>query len=135
MDRVTPATIEQDAATYDVMFKKTGYKDKIITNIIASTGVTKPVSATLEPVTPPPVTTICSWISETSVHNLTRKHWLYVYNLYIGATAAADALYSVLSPQPSRIPLTLATRKNWLGMYNYAIGAISSGNALLGCDY
>ena len=133
--RTTPATIETDSGMYTAMLKKSGYKDKIIANITAITGVTKSVSGTLEPATLPPLPSICSWIDETGFHNLTREHWLYVYNMYIGANAAAEALYSVLSPKPSRIPSSLVTRENWLGLYNYTIDAISSGNALLGCNY
>lgn len=82
----------------------------------------------------PPVG-ITAWIDETGVHNLTRKHWMYVYDLHIGANAAADALYSVLSPKPSRIPASLATRKIWMGLYNYSIGAFAAGNALSGGNY
>ena len=52
--KVTPSTIEVDPAAYDVMFKLTGYKDKIITGVVVSEGATKTVSATLElEVTPP----------------------------------------------------------------------------------
>ena len=52
--KVTPSTIEVDPATYDVMFKLTGYKDKIILNAVVLEGATKTVSATLESeVTPP----------------------------------------------------------------------------------
>jgi hypothetical protein len=54
--KVTPATIEVSPATYDVMFKLTGYKDKIITNVVVTEGATKAVSATLEPEVAPPVT-------------------------------------------------------------------------------
>jgi len=46
--KVTPSTIEVDPATYDVMFKLTGYKDKIIMGVVVSEGATKSVSATLE---------------------------------------------------------------------------------------
>ena len=53
--KVTPATIEVSPATYDVMFKLTGYKDKIIGGVVVSEGATKTVSATLESeVAPPP---------------------------------------------------------------------------------
>ena len=51
--KVTPATIEVSPAMYDVMFKLTGYKDKIITGVVVSEGATKTVSATLELETPP----------------------------------------------------------------------------------
>ena len=54
--KVTPSTIEVDPVAYDVMFKLTGYKDKIITGVVIPEGATKTVSATLELVVTPPVT-------------------------------------------------------------------------------
>ena len=60
---VTPATIEVSPATYDVMFKLTGYKDKIILNVMVSEGATKPVSATLEPEVAPPITKTVTFVS------------------------------------------------------------------------
>ena len=53
MGKITPATIEVSPVTYDVMFKLTGYKDKIIGGVVVSEGATKTVSATLERETPP----------------------------------------------------------------------------------
>ena len=64
--KVTPSTIEVDPATYDVMFKLTGYKDKIITNVVVTEGATKPVSATLEPEAAPPVTKTVTFVSVPS---------------------------------------------------------------------
>ena len=61
--KVTPSTIEVDPATYDVMFKKSGYKDKIVSNVIVSEGATKTVSATLEPEFVPPVTKTVTFVS------------------------------------------------------------------------
>jgi len=52
--KVTPATIEVSPAMYDVMFKLTGYKDKIILNVVVGEGSTKSVSATLESEVAPP---------------------------------------------------------------------------------
>ena len=52
--KVTTSTIEVDPATYDVMFKLTGYKDKIIIGVVVSEGATKSVSATLELEVAPP---------------------------------------------------------------------------------
>ena len=52
--KVTPATIEVSPAMYDVMFKLTGYKDKIIGGVVVSEGATKTVSATLESEVAPP---------------------------------------------------------------------------------
>ena len=54
--KVTPSTIEVEPSAYDVMFKLTGYKDKIITGVVVSEGATKTVSATLESIVAPPVT-------------------------------------------------------------------------------
>ena len=62
-EKVTPSTIEVDPATYDVMFKLTGYKDKIILNVVVTEGATKTVSATLEPKVPPPVTKTVTFVS------------------------------------------------------------------------
>jgi len=81
------------------------------------------------------VTTIGGWIDEVNVSALNRDHWMYVYNITIGATGAADALYATLSPKPSPINPILATRDNWMGLYNYSIGAMAAGNALTGCNY
>ena len=64
--KVTPSTIEVDPATYDVMFKKSGYKDKTITNVVVTEGATKPVSATLEPEVAPPVTKTVTFVSVPS---------------------------------------------------------------------
>ena len=117
--------------TYSYIITKSGFSSRS-GSFTAGVGKIIKVSFPVG-VTPPP--TISSWIDETGVHNLTRKHWLYVYDLYIGANAAAEALYSVLSPKPSRISSSLVTRKNWLALYNYSIGAISAGNALSGANY
>ena len=64
--KVTPSTIEVDPATYDVMFKKSGYKDKIVSNVVVSEGATKPVSATLELKEVPPVTKTVTFVSVPS---------------------------------------------------------------------
>jgi len=61
--KATPSTIEVDPATYDVMFKLTGYKDKIISNVVVSEGATKSVSATLESEYVPPVTKTVTFVS------------------------------------------------------------------------
>ena len=62
-EKVTPSTIEVDPATYDVMFKKSGYKDKIVSNVVVSEGATKTVSATLELEEVPPVTKTVTFVS------------------------------------------------------------------------
>ena len=54
--KITPATIEVEPGTYDVKFKLTGYKDKIILGVVVTEGTTKQVSATLESEFVPPVT-------------------------------------------------------------------------------
>ena len=64
--KVTPSTIEAEPGTYDVMFKLTGYKDKIITGVSVSEGATKSVSATLEPEVAPPVTKTVTFMSVPS---------------------------------------------------------------------
>ena len=53
---VTPSTIEVDPGMYDVLFRLTDYKDKIITGVVVSEGATKTVSATLEREVTPPIT-------------------------------------------------------------------------------
>ena len=48
--KVTPATIElSEPGTYEVMFKKAGYEDKVVT-VTVKEGETKSVSATLTPI-------------------------------------------------------------------------------------
>lgn len=56
--KATPSTIEVEPyAGYDVMFKLTGYKDKIISNCNSGiAGTITEVSATLEPEVTPPIT-------------------------------------------------------------------------------
>jgi len=80
-------------------------------------------------------TDIGGWIDEVSVGALTRDHALYVYYLSTGASGAAEAVYTTLSPKPARIDPLLASRENGLGIYYYSIGAMSAGNALTGCNY
>ncbi|MCK4526775.1 PEGA domain-containing protein [candidate division WOR-3 bacterium] len=52
--KITPAMIEVEPSTYDVMFKISGYKDRIVSNVIVSEGATKSVSVTLELEAAPP---------------------------------------------------------------------------------
>lgn len=44
---VTPKTIEVEPGTYDILFKLTGYDDKIVTGVVVSEGTTKTVSVTI----------------------------------------------------------------------------------------
>lgn len=53
--KVTPKTVEVAPGTYDILFKKTGYEDKIVTGAVVSEGTTKTVSVTLISKVVPPV--------------------------------------------------------------------------------
>ncbi len=79
--------------------------------------------------------TICDWIDEIGVGNLTRDHALYVYYLARGETTAANFKYDRLSPKPSQISSSLATKNNALGIYYYSRGEMIPGNIKTGCNY
>jgi len=82
-----------------------------------------------------PGTTICDWINEVGVNNLTRDHVAYVYYKYKNWSTIAQAKYNELNPLPSEIDESLATKDNALGIYAYSHGMYIIGNMKTGCNY
>jgi len=150
---ISPYEILLSMGTHTIRWAKDGYEDLIGEIDVTDTGVAcLSVTGGVCGSTIPPgiitsdftaigylqlsiVDTICAWIDESGVDNLTLDHALYIFYLSQGATGAADAKYAALSPQPSELLEALATLDNALGTFYYSQGAKGAGNTKTGCSY
>ena len=92
------------------------------------------VAATLIPVAPP-TQTICTWLQETGIGNLTVSHALYNYYLSMNYTNLAEMKYSGLSPQPARLAPANVSIDYALGTYYYGMGYMDLGDMKTGCTF
>lgn len=79
--------------------------------------------------------TICNWIDEVGVANLTRDHAIYVYYLSQGWTDLAGMKFGDFTMPEHPAIGQLQTLDNAVGAYYYSQGWSDLGNGKTGCNY